>query len=186
MPDSKFHPVERRTFLKLIGAAASVTAAKIAVAAPTKRIAITIDDGPSLTYTIKAMDACEKYGGKLTFFVEGTYCQREPQIIKLMQKRGHQIGNHSFDHANLAKLPEDKVRYQLGHTNDVIGQHRMLAVCTYSPAMCGPKEIVDVIDNHEFALIKRGSGRSSGARSRNGRRKRSRRARIGSGASSPP
>ena len=94
----------------------------IARLGPTKRIAITIDDGPSLTYSIKAMDACEKYGGKLTFFVEGTYLVREPQIIKLMQKRGHQIGNHSYDHANLTKLPEDKVRYQLGHTNDIIVQ----------------------------------------------------------------
>ena len=31
----------------------------------------------------------------------------------------------------------------------------MLAVCTYSLEMCGAKEIVDVIDNHQFALIKR-------------------------------
>jgi len=87
---------------------------------PAKRIAITIDDGPALTYSLKAMDACEKHGGKLTFFVEGKYLVQEPQIIKLMQKRGHQIGNHSYDHANLAKLPEDKARYQLGHTNDII------------------------------------------------------------------
>ncbi|MEN6518086.1 MAG: MEDS domain-containing protein [Methanospirillum sp.] len=50
---------------------------------------------------------------------------------------------------------DDFYRYE-EMINDVIGQHRMLAVCTYSLAMCGAKEIVDVIDNHEFALIKRG------------------------------
>jgi peptidoglycan/xylan/chitin deacetylase (PgdA/CDA1 family) len=112
---------------------------------PAKRIAVTIDDGPSLTYSIKAMDECEKYGGRLTFFVEGTYCQREPQIIKLMQKRGHQIGNHSWDHANLAKLPEDKVRYQLGHTNDTIVQQGGAKPTYMRPPFGARNELVDRI-----------------------------------------
>jgi PAS domain S-box-containing protein len=39
--------------------------------------------------------------------------------------------------------------------NSVIGQHRMLAVCTYSLEKCAASEIVDVVSNHQFALIKR-------------------------------
>ncbi len=39
--------------------------------------------------------------------------------------------------------------------NSVIGQRRMLALCTYSLQKCGASEIVDVAANHEFALIKR-------------------------------
>jgi PAS domain S-box-containing protein len=42
--------------------------------------------------------------------------------------------------------------------NDVIGQYRMLALCTYSLAKCRTTEILDVVANHEFALVKR-SGR---------------------------
>ncbi len=37
----------------------------------------------------------------------------------------------------------------------VIGQFRMLAVCTYSLDRCGANEILDVIANHRFALIRR-------------------------------
>lgn len=39
--------------------------------------------------------------------------------------------------------------------NSVIGQHQMLAVCTYSLEKCTPLEIIDVVSNHEFALIRR-------------------------------
>lgn len=39
--------------------------------------------------------------------------------------------------------------------NSVIGRYRMLALCTYSPEMCGATEIMDVVANHKFALIKR-------------------------------
>lgn len=37
----------------------------------------------------------------------------------------------------------------------VIGQYRMLAVCTYSLDRCGFAEILDVIRNHRFALVRR-------------------------------
>ncbi len=39
--------------------------------------------------------------------------------------------------------------------NSVIGKYRMMAICTYSLARCGALEIVDVISNHQFALIRR-------------------------------
>jgi PAS domain S-box-containing protein len=37
----------------------------------------------------------------------------------------------------------------------VLGQYRMLALCTYSLERCGASEVADVIRNHQFALIKR-------------------------------
>jgi PAS domain S-box-containing protein len=37
-----------------------------------------------------------------------------------------------------------------------IHEHPMLALCTYSLARCGAGEIMDVMSNHAFALIKRG------------------------------
>lgn len=39
--------------------------------------------------------------------------------------------------------------------NNVIGRYNMLALCTYSLGKCGAFEIIDVVLNHQFALIKR-------------------------------
>ena len=39
--------------------------------------------------------------------------------------------------------------------NSVIGKYRMIAVCTYSLEKCGASEILDVVANHQFAMIKR-------------------------------
>jgi PAS domain S-box-containing protein len=39
--------------------------------------------------------------------------------------------------------------------NDVIGRYRMIAVCTYSLKKCGATELLEVMANHAFALIKR-------------------------------
>ena len=39
--------------------------------------------------------------------------------------------------------------------NNAIGKYRMIAVCTYSLSKCNANEIIDVIKNHQFALVKR-------------------------------
>ncbi len=39
--------------------------------------------------------------------------------------------------------------------NNVIGKHRMIAICSYCLEKCGASEVIDVIKNHQFALIRR-------------------------------
>ena len=39
--------------------------------------------------------------------------------------------------------------------NSVIDKHRMLAICTYCLDKCTASEIMDVVSNHQFAVIKR-------------------------------
>ncbi|HMA54359.1 MAG TPA: MEDS domain-containing protein, partial [Acidobacteriota bacterium] len=41
--------------------------------------------------------------------------------------------------------------------DSVIGRYRMLAVCTYSLDRCGANEVLDVVRNHRFALVRRES-----------------------------
>ncbi|MHC1578156.1 MAG: MEDS domain-containing protein [Dehalococcoidia bacterium] len=38
--------------------------------------------------------------------------------------------------------------------NDVIGKHKILAICTYCLDKCDGSAVIDVIKNHQFALIK--------------------------------
>ncbi|MHC4244142.1 MAG: MEDS domain-containing protein, partial [Planctomycetota bacterium] len=40
------------------------------------------------------------------------------------------------------------------HANILIANYRMLALCSYSLDNCNPSEIIDVVNNHEFTLIK--------------------------------
>lgn len=48
---------------------------------------------------------------------------------------------------------DDFTRYE-EKINSIIGTQRMIALCTYSLEKCGVREILDVVANHQFALIK--------------------------------
>jgi len=41
--------------------------------------------------------------------------------------------------------------------NDVIDKHRIIAICSYSLEKCNASEVIDVVSNHQFAIIKRKS-----------------------------
>jgi PAS domain S-box-containing protein len=49
---------------------------------------------------------------------------------------------------------KDFTDYEL-EVNNVIGNYKMLAICTYSLDKCGANDILDVVSTHQFALIKR-------------------------------
>lgn len=66
MPDSSFYTVKRRTFIKLVSAAASTTVVKLAHAAPTKRIVILIEKGSSVASSEPVLWAVGKLQKSLT------------------------------------------------------------------------------------------------------------------------
>jgi peptidoglycan/xylan/chitin deacetylase (PgdA/CDA1 family) len=83
-------------------------------------IAMTFDDGPHATNTPKLLDLAAKRHIKLTFFVLGECVEQNPAVLQREVAEGHEIGNHSWSHPNLAKLSNEAVRSQLQRTEDLI------------------------------------------------------------------
>lgn len=84
-----------------------------------KCIALTFDDGPG-KYTNKLLDTLEQNTAKATFFLIGEQVQKQSTTVKRIQKDGHEIGNHSWNHAVLTKLSLKETKEQLSKTNAAI------------------------------------------------------------------
>src|SRR5258705_1858658 len=65
----------------------------------TPAIAITFDDGPTEPYTSHILDVLRTCGARATFFVLGTRADTAPNVVRRASSEGHEIGNHSWDHA---------------------------------------------------------------------------------------
>jgi len=63
-----------------------------------KTIYLTFDDGPIPEVTPWVLDVLDKYGVKATFFCVGENVMRYPEIYQDVIRRGHQIGNHTYNH----------------------------------------------------------------------------------------
>lgn len=71
-----------------------------------KRIALTFDDGPGPT-TKEFLDLLDRYGAKATFFVMGKEVRKHPGVLKEIVTRGHEVGNHLWNHINYKKREKD-------------------------------------------------------------------------------
>jgi peptidoglycan/xylan/chitin deacetylase (PgdA/CDA1 family) len=83
-------------------------------------IAMTFDDGPSAANTPRLLEILAQRHIKATFFLIGQNVQADPALAKRIHDEGHEIGNHSWTHPNLALLSDDKVRSELQMTDDAI------------------------------------------------------------------
>lgn len=96
----------------------SITFSSVHVDGP--YIAMTFDDGPHATLTPKLLDILAAHHMKVTFFVLGECVQQNPEVLRRAAREGHEIGNHSWSHPNLAKTSDENVRSQLQRTDDLI------------------------------------------------------------------
>lgn len=63
-----------------------------------KAVYLTFDDGPIPEATPIILDILDQYGVKATFFMVGDNVRKYPRLKAEIEKRGHRLGNHTFNH----------------------------------------------------------------------------------------
>ena len=82
-------------------------------------VALTFDDGPG-SYTDRLLDCLEKYQAKATFFMVGQEAEYFPETVKRMEALGCELGNHSYDHTNFAKLNAEQISSEIGRVDQLL------------------------------------------------------------------
>ena len=92
-----------------------------------KAVALTFDinwaENDSL---ISILDVLDKYNVKGTFFLMGrwiNYSEENLEKLKEINKRGHEIGNHSYIHPMFTKITPERMIEEVKKTEDIIYEH---------------------------------------------------------------
>ena len=120
---------------------------------PSKPIVLTFDDGHESQMT--AVPVLHRYHFTATFFLMTVVIGKRHWIsaeqVKTLDSLGYTIGAHTYDHANLAKLPADRVAKQLSGPRkaleDIVG-HR-IAFFAY-PYGAWNASVVDHVNTERF------------------------------------
>ena len=85
-----------------------------------KWVALTFDDGPYPRYTNEILRILDQYHAKGTFFVVGRMAERYPDLLREMQKKGHEIANHTYRHPRPERVSMKQLQNEIAHTDEVI------------------------------------------------------------------
>lgn len=79
-------------------------------------VAITFDDGPDSRWTPKILDILKAKHAPATFFVIGKNMANFPDLVQREIDEGHDVGNHTWTHPNIAEVPAAQAVVELSST----------------------------------------------------------------------
>lgn len=110
-----------------------------------KLIALTYDDGPDPRVTPKLMELLKRKKVPATFYVLGKRVEEYPEITRQLHENGFELVNHTYEHKLLTKLPEEKIRWELTRTNELISEITGQPVTHMRPPYGGRNARVDQV-----------------------------------------
>lgn len=104
------------------------------------KVALTFDDGPSPDWTPGILDILKEKGAKATFFIIGENGESNPGLLKRIVAEGHEIGNHTFTHPNLAETPQRVTQIELNATQRLVEALTGRSIRLFRPPYFGDAE----------------------------------------------
>lgn len=71
-------------------------------------------------YIPKLLQILEEKNIKITFFIEGRWADKFPELLRLIESKGHEIGNHGYSHAHHAQLSVEQNIDEITKTEESI------------------------------------------------------------------
>jgi polysaccharide deacetylase family sporulation protein PdaB len=112
-----------------------------------KMVSISFDAAWGNEDTQALIDILAKYNVKATFFVIGQWAEKYPESVKALSDAGHEVMNHSNDHAHFNSLSTDEIISNLKSANDKIE-----AVTGIRPTLFRPP--YGEYDDHVIAAVR--------------------------------
>ncbi len=71
-------------------------------------------------YLPDMLQVLKKNNVHATFFLDGSWAKKNPDMVRMLDEEGHEIGNHAYSHPDLKQMDDGSIRKELEDTNKVI------------------------------------------------------------------
>lgn len=117
-----------------------------------KLIALSFDDGPNTTTTVKMLDMLGKHGVVGSFFVNGNKINDTTAVVmKRTIEMGCDIENHSQTHPSMPKLSAEQIKEEIKQTSDLVEKYVGIRPAFFRPPFIAVNQTM--YDNIELPFI---------------------------------
>ena len=124
-----------------------------------KVLCLTFDDGPDPRYTPGILNILKSRGVHATFFVIGANADQNIGLIKREYAEGHDIGNHTYTHPNIALVSPERAALELSTTQRIIENALGVSTVLFRPPYNAdsqpqtPEEIMPVLRAQQAGYV---------------------------------
>jgi len=84
------------------------------------KIYLTFDLGYESGFTNDILDVLKANNVKATFFVTGSYAEKQGEIVQRIIDEGHTVGNHSWSHPDMTTLNDTDAALEITKVHDIV------------------------------------------------------------------
>lgn len=84
------------------------------------KLVLTFDDGPDSRWTPRILDILKRKKVPAAFFVVGINAENNMPLVKRIYREGHEIGDHTFTHPNIAEVSHKRALWEMEMTRLLI------------------------------------------------------------------
>ncbi|SFE17416.1 probable sporulation protein, polysaccharide deacetylase family [Paenibacillus algorifonticola] len=85
-----------------------------------KMISLMINVAWGNEYITPILQTLNKEEVKATFFLDGSWLKKYPEIAKQIQAEGHEMSNHAYTHPKMSELSRNAASLQISRTEDLL------------------------------------------------------------------
>lgn len=87
-----------------------------------KAVALMVNVAWGTEHLDDMLEILDKEGIRATFFLDGSWLNKNQELAKELVKKGHEIGNHGYTHPLMSKVSSERVEREITRTEDLIYQ----------------------------------------------------------------
>ncbi len=124
-----------------------------------KVLCLTFDDGPDPRYTPAVLDILRSHAVRATFFIIGANAGQNIGLVKRAYAEGHDIGNHTYTHPNIALVSGERAALELSTTERIIENALGVSTVLFRPPYNAdsqpqtPEEILPVLRAQQAGYV---------------------------------
>lgn len=85
-----------------------------------KMIALMVNVAWGNEFIPSILDTLEKEQVKATFFLDGSWLNKNAEVAKQIQEKGHEMSNHAYSHPNMSELDRASASSQISRTEELL------------------------------------------------------------------
>ncbi|MFZ3576653.1 polysaccharide deacetylase family protein [Virgibacillus sp. DJP39] len=119
-----------------------------------KMVALMVNVSWGTEYIPEILNILKEHKVKATFFIDGKWAKNNAKYVEMISEQGHAIGNHAYNHPDMARLSEQEINEQIKLTNDTIE-----AIIGEEPTFFAPpsgsftEQVVKVVSDYKMQTI---------------------------------
>lgn len=118
------------------------------------KMALTFDSAYINDYTYILLDILDAFDVKATFFMTAEWASRNPSHVAEISRRGHEIGNHTYQHPDLNKCDNERVAREIMTMHNFIKEFLNIDMCLFRfPYGSFSERTIDILKVHGYYPI---------------------------------